>query len=135
MDIDFVTIGATFAAAIGGSWFGANATNKQTKDTIALEKELWFKQRSLELLTTIDEFLNYSYRREALELHERDHLSRKLITLMDIVLSEKSNEVNKHISDVRNWILNKPCNNINFYKTKNFFDPIKKVILKNNFRT
>ena len=133
MAIDWVTIAATFGAAIAGSWFGARATNKQTSINVRLERDRWIKERCFEFLEASDEFVNVSFRREALALHDRDRLTRRLLTLASIVIPAKQVMLSETVNDVRKIHVGKVCSR-SYTDVEKYFDElqgeVKKIIEK-----
>lgn len=127
MNIDWVTIAATFGAAIAGSWSGARATNQQTSINVRLERDRWMKERYFEFLETSDEFVNVSFRKEALGLHDRDRLTRKLLTLASIVMPENQNQISQMVYEVRNLHVGKKCE-LQFSDVEKYFDELQVVV-------
>jgi hypothetical protein len=122
MAVDWVTIAATFGAAIAGSWFGARATNKQTSINVKLDRDRWLKERRFEFVQTADEFVSFSFRKDTMPLHDRDRLSRKLLTLASIVVPSQLAELTALVQEVRNLHIGAPCNTQFAYVDKFFSD-------------
>lgn len=102
MEIDVINIAATFGAAIAGSWFGARATNAQTKTTVQLAKNQWKRERAFELIGALDEYLSHSFRKE-LDAASRDQLSRKALALTSLVVPDELDRFQADIKSVKEW--------------------------------
>ena len=127
MNIDWITIVATFGAAIAGSWFGSRATHAQTRVNIQLERNRWLRERCFEFLEVTDEFINVSFRKDALELHQRDRLHRKLNTLATIALPNQQNEIGNKVQEVRKLHVGQKCS-LQFSDVEQFFGEIQKRV-------
>jgi hypothetical protein len=129
MAVDWMTIAATFGAAIAGSWFGARATNKQTSINVKLDRDRWLKERSFEFVEIADEFVSYSFRKNTMEIHDRDRLSRKLLTLASIVVPNKSNDLAALVKEVRKFHVGLTYNTT-FTQVDKFFSEIQEQVKK-----
>lgn len=129
------TLAATFIGGWAGSWFAAKATSKQTQVQIALQnaqskaqETLQLKEHAFELLQIIDEFMAYSFQKDA-SLHraERDVLSRKLISLCGLLLPDDATSVRTHVWEIRNLHVGKKCK-YTFDEVDYFFDVLSKKV-------
>ena len=135
MAIDWVTIAATFGAAIAGSWFGATATNRQTKSNIQMEENRWLRERCFEFIEASDDFLNISFRKEVVPLPERDRLTKRLVNLASFVAPESRGELVDKVYEIRNIHINKSCS-IKFHEFESYIESLQEKVREklNNLR-
>jgi hypothetical protein len=128
MSIDWINIVSTFGAAIAGSWFGARATHHQTKMNLAHAQAQWKRERAFELIGVVDEYVNYSFRKDTLSLPDRDNLSRKLHALCSIVLPEDAARVRQNFSSVRKLHIGQECKTT-FPETEKLFSELRDKLI------
>lgn len=137
MDFDWLSIVSTFGAAIAGSWFGARATNNQTKKNLDLAKNQWRRERAFEFIDVLDKYLTHSFRRE-LDNTQRDIISRKMIALTTLLTPSHLKELKNNVRIVREWNdLNKnkkegevsKKNGASYDETKKIIEAIKEDVL------
>lgn len=107
--IDWVTIAATFGAAIAGSWAGARATQRQTRASIRMEKERWYKECCFEFLEAADSFAHAAFNAEAMPARERDRLGRRLLSLAFFAVPEQLDSLQRMVQAVRHFHQGQPC--------------------------
>jgi hypothetical protein len=129
------TLAATFIGGWAGSWFAAKATQKQTQVQIDLQAaqrkaqvDLQLKEHAFEFLQVIEEFVAYSFQKEApIHKSQRDVLSRKLISLCSVLLPAQVKAVENYVWEIRNLHVGKKCI-YSFEQTDHFFHDLSKKI-------